>query len=1046
MQWRCCLAVLALCWGMASASWSSVLEKAKAQESRLTEQIRAQCDVGNGQKTTSCGADCEELRLALAAAQQVTRAESVPIEGTAKWQEFMEAVEYNPAPGCYDVSAWIHEEPSAGMEHEERRTLVSMVLGRNVPDSYFLSDEREARRLQEWVGPRIAAGHPWPDKVLKYAMDPGIGRNSRRALQSAMEEIVEKSCVTFQEVPFDYTGGPYVQMISSEEGCWSGVGSGRNIRLNMGTGCNTHLTAVHELHALGQKHEQSRPDRDHFLDIRWNNIIDENLHNFEISANGYTGRPYDYMSIMHYSRFAFTKNSIAADMLVSWTLNQLGKLGIDTQDSTLQPRNSMYNGKLGSSQIMSDGDAEQLQDMYQCNKVAVSSEGSPGMGLQWELDTFSPEAIISEDWFKVGTGVESMPVHCNAGYAVTSCTCFHKDGECRGALVTEVAGGGTCVATPSKDETRDAKAHALCVKLASPHYSVSLLSAERSGVAEQSCAANYVLAGCSCSARAGQHCLVAPSDDGTKCVAEGPDGIVQVQAHCIRSLAIRQVTVAQGTMWYQESIARCTNNYQLLGCHCRGRSCAGARAMGPAKNSCKAVATNSNDQVVAVAICADLATFGDSVLPTAEYLTGGQVLDADGAGIQPIQSLYCSSAGAWSGFVDGKGCGGLKVQTRTKMEFDCTQSGCQETVLSVDASQVRTLTVSKDGTARCPAGWIVTSVTCQESCKSFELTCAPPPSNSPWYLSGGRSYSPWFNGKTGSAMGSCGQSLAIGLECASGGWSLEKSCKLIRLHCRRPALYGDDSSMSFSAFDMSFAEPRSTDWISSSGTQEMIFQFQFREKHDDTFENAEHRPVQRLTCRGNACDDMKAALPTKLGSWGSYVDVRGTPTIWTTRFMEEVEMRCPPGHYVANIRCHESFCQKKELLCALPDYSAGNWFVSGGMYYSHCFTNKGQLPWSDWIRDKLAQSKGAERSCAGMQPSQMPDSQSCGEDGVMIGLRCYGADCDRMQLVCNSVDANVNQRDGSLQDIQERRQELTSLGLYDDMSTWPWHSCTEWIS
>lgn len=104
--------------------------------------------------------------------------------------------------------------------------------------------------------------------------------------------------------------------------------------------------------------------------------------------------------------------------------------------------------------------------------------------------------------------------------------------------------------------------------------------------------------------------------------------------------------------------------------------------------------------------------------------------------------------------MDGKGCGGLKVQTRTKMEFDCTQSGCQETVLSVDTSQVRTLTVSKDGTARCPAGWIVTSVTCQESCKSFELTCAPPPSNSPWYLSGGRSYSPWFNGKTGSAMGS----------------------------------------------------------------------------------------------------------------------------------------------------------------------------------------------------------------------------------------------------------------------------------------------------
>ena len=280
-------------------------------------------------------------------------------------------------------------------------------------------------------------------------------------------------------------------------------------------------------------------------------------------------------------------------------------------------------------------------------------------------------------------------------------------------------------------------------------------------------------------------------------------------------------------------------------------------------------------------------------------------------------------------------------------------------------------------------------------------------------------------------MGSCGQALAVGLECAKSTWQLSSSCKLVRLHCRRVALFTDDSKARFGAFDLTLSDPRWSNYISSTGIDEAILQFQIIEKKDEKFENEDHLPIRRIRCKGDSCDDLRAEMPTKLGSYGSFVNLKGVPTIWTTRFTD-TEMECPPGHYVANIRCHESYCSKKDLLCAIPD----NNYVVTGRFYSYCFTNKGKVSWADWIRDTMYSESSKSRTCAGLEPSEMPDQQSCGEDGVLIGLRCYGSKCDRIQLVCAGVDANL-QTDGSMDEITSRRAELKTLELYEDMSSWP---------
>ena len=59
--------------------------------------------------------------------------------------------------------------------------------------------------------------------------------------------------------------------------CWSSVGQkywthgGQS--LSLGSGCNITATVMHELlHALGFWHEQSRPDRNKYVEILWENI------------------------------------------------------------------------------------------------------------------------------------------------------------------------------------------------------------------------------------------------------------------------------------------------------------------------------------------------------------------------------------------------------------------------------------------------------------------------------------------------------------------------------------------------------------------------------------------------------------------------------------------------------------------------------------------------------------------------------------------------------------------------------------------------------
>ena len=144
--------------------------------------------------------------------------------------------------------------------------------------------------------------------------------------------------------------------ITSGSGCWSYIGqvtyyfSGSAQELNLqpndsfGYGCVHPGTIQHEMmHALGFFHEQSRPDRDDYVTINFDNIRNGTEGNFEKSTNvNSRSSPYDYGSVMHYGEYSFSTN--------------YGVLKtIDARGATIGQRDGA-----------SDTDLVQIRLMYQC--------------------------------------------------------------------------------------------------------------------------------------------------------------------------------------------------------------------------------------------------------------------------------------------------------------------------------------------------------------------------------------------------------------------------------------------------------------------------------------------------------------------------------------------------------------------------------------------------------------------------------------------------------------------------------------------------------
>uniref|UniRef100_A0A7N4PE70 Metalloendopeptidase n=1 Tax=Sarcophilus harrisii TaxID=9305 RepID=A0A7N4PE70_SARHA len=233
------------------------------------------------------------------------------------------------------------------------------------PESSFLVEGDIIKRPFQLFS---AASFKWPKKdgivKIPYLFSSKYDQPSREVILEAFADFEHFTCVRF--VP--RTNQKDFVSIIPMSGCFSSVGHSGGMQvaslapfcLQKGKGI-----ALHELmHVLGFWHEHSRADRDRYIHISWKEIRPGFEINFIKSQNSNMLVPYDYTSVMHYGRYAFSKSGNTTILPLAgpdipigqrWNLstsdiiriNRLYECSQTVKDSGLHGENNGSHRKLG---------------------------------------------------------------------------------------------------------------------------------------------------------------------------------------------------------------------------------------------------------------------------------------------------------------------------------------------------------------------------------------------------------------------------------------------------------------------------------------------------------------------------------------------------------------------------------------------------------------------------------------------------------------------------------------------------------------------------
>ncbi|CAI5779580.1 meprin A subunit beta [Podarcis lilfordi] len=177
---------------------------------------------------------------------------------------------------------------------------INEALGLNLFEGDIKLDERLERNSI------IGNEYRWPH-TIPYVLEDSLDMNAKGLILNAFEQYRLKSCIDFK--PWEGEAN-YISVFKGS-GCWSSVGNRRKGRqeLSIGANCDRIGTIEHEfLHALGFWHEQSRSDRDDYVTIMRDRIQEGkegNFNKYDDKRSDFLNVPYDYNSVMHYSKNAF---------------------------------------------------------------------------------------------------------------------------------------------------------------------------------------------------------------------------------------------------------------------------------------------------------------------------------------------------------------------------------------------------------------------------------------------------------------------------------------------------------------------------------------------------------------------------------------------------------------------------------------------------------------------------------------------------------------------------------------------------------------------
>lgn len=198
----------------------------------------------------------------------------------------------------------------------------------------------------------------WPNKELSYIFDLSMPDSRITEIEEVISRFNSEMNGCFQIVPrISAIQKDWFVKISYGPGCSSRLGrspyyKGIGQPLKLAPGCfrdgsPTENSILHEfIHAIGFFHEQARTDRNDYVRVFLENVESGAEGQFDIAEGSDDfGTPYDGLSVMHYSRWAFSKNdkdTIQALESSDFTSDDLGQRVWMTSNDALKIR-KMYN-------------------------------------------------------------------------------------------------------------------------------------------------------------------------------------------------------------------------------------------------------------------------------------------------------------------------------------------------------------------------------------------------------------------------------------------------------------------------------------------------------------------------------------------------------------------------------------------------------------------------------------------------------------------------------------------------------------------------------
>ncbi|CAF4985960.1 unnamed protein product, partial [Rotaria sp. Silwood1] len=194
----------------------------------------------------------------------------------------------------------------------------------------------------------------WPNGIVPYIFATGYTTDQQAAIVSRMRKleslvaINNVQCILFRP---KVSSDVYYITIRNGAGCSSYIGQNtgitmeRTVSLNY-PGCFDDGRMMHEfIHTLGFYHEQSRPDRDSYVKVNWQNIqtnMQSNFQKYDNTVVNTLNTPYDYASVMHYGKTEFSNNTLP----------------------TIEPLQA--NIKIGQRYKLSPTDIQEIRQFYSC--------------------------------------------------------------------------------------------------------------------------------------------------------------------------------------------------------------------------------------------------------------------------------------------------------------------------------------------------------------------------------------------------------------------------------------------------------------------------------------------------------------------------------------------------------------------------------------------------------------------------------------------------------------------------------------------------------